>query len=427
MCDSYGLRYIFANDAHRKDLTKNSVDVDEDTKANTLSEHDSKLATLRYKTLVKLLMRITFHVLMIVIICMVGCNDAPTNNPPKTSEPTSTHSSPITLDLAAANNLIQLPLACVMQEYPNKLGQVVGGPEDLRSPKDLHPSFYGCFDWHSAVHGHWSLVKLLKEFPQVEGRADAISKLQANINAENIKKELSYFEGKHNKSYERTYGWAWLLKLAEELHTWDDPVARQLESDLQPMTDMIVGKYIDFLPKLVYPIRVGEHPNTAFGLSFSLDYANTVGHQKLKEIIEQRAKDYYLKDTDCPIIWEPSGFDFLSPCLEEANLMSKVLPKVEFVAWLDQFLPQLKNKDFALAVGKVSDRTDGKLVHLDGVNFSRAWCLYQIASTDQRYAHLIKIANTHVNLSLPSLVGDSYEGGHWLGSFAIYACGLQKD
>ncbi|MFT6334846.1 MAG: hypothetical protein ACJATI_001592 [Halioglobus sp.] len=327
----------------------------------------------------------------------------------------------IKLNIKAANNLIELPLACVFQEYPNKLGQVVGGKGDLREPRDLHPSFYGCFDWHSSVHGHWSLVKLLKDFPNIENKEDAISKLKQNISKENILKELEYFEG-HNKTYERTYGWAWLLKLAEELHTWEDPLARDLESNLQPMTDMIVGKYAEFLPKLVYPIRVGEHPNTAFGMSFALDYAKAVGNVGFESLLKKRAKDYYQSDKNCPITWEPSGFDFLSPCLEEASLMSRVLPKDEYIQWLDLFLPQLKDRNFELAVGKVSDRTDGKLVHLDGVNFSRAWCLKSIAETDHKYNHLITVVNKHIENSLPALVGDSYEGGHWLGSFAIYAC-----
>jgi len=291
-------------------------------------------------------------------------------------------------------------LACVLQEYPNKLGQVVGDKNDLREPSDLHPTFYGCFDWHSAVHGHWSLVKLIKEFPNVEGIDDAISKLETTITKENVEKEVAYFGGKHNKTYERTYGWAWLLKLAEELHTWDDPMARELESNLQPLTDLIVDKYIEFLPKLVYPIRVGEHTNTAFGLSFALDYAQTVKHTELTDAIKQRARDFYLNDENCPIGWEPSGFDFLSPCLEEASLMSKVLDSAEFEVWINKFLPELKNTSFQLDVGKVSDRTDGKLVHLDGLNFSRAWCLKNIVDANPGYNHLINIANAHINHSL---------------------------
>jgi Protein of unknown function (DUF2891) len=325
------------------------------------------------------------------------------------------------LNLQQANRLAELPLACVGTEYPNKLGQTLGSDEDLKSPKELHPTFYGCFDWHSAVHGHWSMVSLLRQFPDLAKRAEMQTWLLQSISKENIEKEVEYFHGKHNKSYERTYGWAWLLKLAEELHMWDDDIARELETNLQPLTDLIVDKYIEFLPKLNYPIRVGEHPNTAFGLSFAYDYAVNVGHSELKTIIEQRAKGFYMNDKGCPITWEPSGFDFLSPCFEEAALMKRVLSKDEFNTWANDFMPQLSETTFTIETGKVSDRTDGKLVHLDGVNFSRAWSLNYISRDLPEYNHLKNIANQHINYSLPSIVGDSYEGGHWLGSFAIYA------
>jgi hypothetical protein len=326
-----------------------------------------------------------------------------------------------TLNLTEANRLAELPLACVGIEYPNKLGQTLGDTKDLKSPKELHPAFYGCFDWHSAVHGHWSMVSLLRQFPDLEKKTEMQNWLLQSISKENIEKEVAYFHGKHNKSYERTYGWAWLLKLAEELHQWNHVVARKAEVNLQPLTDLIVNKYLEFLPKLNYPIRVGEHPNTAFGLSFAYDYAVTVGHSELKMMIESRAKDFYSNDKNCPIAWEPSGFDFLSPCLEEAALMKRVLSKDEFKTWANEFMPQLKSKSFTIETGKVSDRTDGKLVHLDGVNFSRAWSLNYIAKDIPEYSHLKNIANQHINYSLPSIVGDSYEGGHWLGSFAIYA------
>jgi len=356
---------------------------------------------------------------VVLLLLVISCNDPVASN---NEDVLPSKETPIRLDIKAANNLIELPLACVLQEYPNKLGQVVGDKNDLREPSDLHPTFYGCFDWHSAVHGHWSLVRLLKEFPEVDEKEDALLKLKTTLSKENILKEIVYFEGKHNKSYERTYGWAWLLKLAEELHTWDTYEARELENNLQPLTDVIVNKYADFLPKLVYPIRVGEHTNTAFGLSFALDYAKTLKDEALETLIKKRAKEFYFSDQNCPLSWEPSGFDFLSPCLEEASLMSKVLDGEEFKIWIDKFLPKLKDPSFQLEVGKVSDRTDGKLVHLDGLNFSRAWCLKNIADADPKYGHLIAIANDHINHSLPALVGDTYEGGHWLGSFAIYAC-----
>jgi hypothetical protein len=325
------------------------------------------------------------------------------------------------IDLKGANTLVELPLHCMNTEYPNKLSQTIGSDEDLQAPRILHPAFYSCFDWHSSVHGHWSLVSLLKQFPDIEKAEEVKERLLSNISKENIEVEVQYFYGKHNKSYERTYGWAWLLKLAEELHTWDAPIARELETNLQPLTDLIAEKYIEFLPKLNYPLRVGTHTNTAFGLSFAYDYAETVNHDVLKKAITERAKYFFLNDLNCPITWEPSGTDFLSPCLEEAALMKRLLPLDEYKTWLDNFLPQLKDKNYTLEVGLVSDRTDGHLVHLDGLNFSRAWSLNKIAEKLPEYGHLKNIANRHIDYSLPNIVGDSYEGGHWLGSFAIYA------
>ncbi|CAM1368448.1 conserved hypothetical protein [Tenacibaculum sediminilitoris] len=359
------------------------------------------------------------------LICLgVACKQVDSNN--KTQIEAKEVMAP-ELNLTQANKLAFLPVNCINVEYPNKLNQVIGGNEDLQSPKELHPAFYGCFDWHSSVHGHWSLISLLKQFPNLNNAEGIKQQLLANISKENIKKEVEYFHGKHNKSWERTYGWAWLLKLAEELHTWNDPVAKQLEENLQPLTDLIVEKYIAFLPKLKYPIRVGEHTNTAFGLTFAWDYANTVRNDKLKDLIRKRARSFYLKDAHCPLSWEPSGYDFLSPCLQEAAIMKRIMSPAEFRLWFADFLPQLKNKEFTLSVGEVSDRKDGKLVHLDGVNFSRAWALYRIVDGMPELKHLKNIANEHINYSLPNIVGDSYEGGHWLGSFAIYALNSTKN
>lgn len=269
----------------------------------------------------------------------------------------------------------------------------------------------------------WTLefTRLLKQFPDLENKELIKLQLLEGISKENILKEVSYFDEVHNSSFERTYGWAWLLKLAEELHNWEDPIGKQLERNLQPLTDLIVSKYISFLPKLNYPIRVGEHPNTAFGLSFAWDYAVSVGIDKLMTVIKERSKDFYLKDQECSIIWEPGGYDFLSPCLEEAALMKRVLAPQIFSKWIDGFLPQLKDAGFTLEPGIVSDRTDGKLVHLDRLNFSRARSLNVISKDIEQYSHLNTIAKLHINYSLPSVVGDSYEGGHWLASFAIYA------
>ncbi len=351
---------------------------------------------------------------IVMLVAMSGCTR---------KEPTGKIllENPIALTPEQANQLASLPMACMQNEYPNKLGQTLGTPGDLQEPRILHPAFYGCFDWHSSVHGHWSLVKLLTEFPGLE-KADQIrKKLQENISPGNILAELDYFLGEHNQTYERTYGWGWLLKLAEELHTWDDPLARELETNLQPLTDLVVEWFLEFLPKLVYPIRVGEHTNTAFGLTFAWDYALAVQHTDLKAAISTRAKEFYMNDRDCPIHWEPSGYDFLSPCLEEIDLMRRVLDRVSFGRWMKKFAPQLLSPEYHLPVGEVSDRTDGKLVHLDGLNFSRAWVLYGLAAQYPEYMHLQTIANKHVTYSLPNLVDDGYEGGHWLGSFAIYA------
>ena len=325
-----------------------------------------------------------------------------------------------------ANVLAELPLHCVETEFPNKLGQTIGSAEDLGTPEALHPIFHGCFDWHSAVHGYWSMITLAKDFPDLEKADEIRAILQRNITPEKVAQEVAYFEKKLNKSYERTYGWAWLLKTAEALHTWDDPMARELENTLQPLTDVIVMRYKEFLPRLVYPIRVGEHTNTAFGLTFAYDYAITVGNTSFQQLIEQRAKDFYLKDAGCPVTWEPSGYDFLSPCMEEIDIMRRILPQNEFEPWLDQFMPQLKDTAYAWEPGQVNDRTDGKLVHLDGLNFSRAWVLYGLAQQYPAYEHLTQIANQHVAYSYPNLVGDTYEGGHWLGSFAIYAVRTQN-
>ncbi|MEG9326558.1 DUF2891 domain-containing protein [Salinimicrobium catena] len=329
---------------------------------------------------------------------------------------------PVQLSLEQANKLAQLPLDCINVEYPNKLNQTLANSSEIGEPKELHPAFYGCFDWHSSVHGHWTLVSLLKRFPELKKEQEIREKLQASLSAENIQAEVQYFQNAEEGSYERTYGWAWLLKLAEELHTWDDPLARELEQNLQPLTDLITTKFKEFLPKLVYPIRVGEHTNTAFALSLAYDYAKATGKEDFQKLIEKRAKDFYLNDDNCPLAWEPSGFDFLSPCFSEIDIMRRVLPENAFRLWMEDFMPQLKTKEFALEVAEVSDRTDGKLVHLDGLNFSRAWVLHGLANQyPKRYSHLKTVANQHISYSFPNLVGDTYEGGHWLGSFALYA------
>ncbi len=353
---------------------------------------------------------------VLFITLYVGCKEAHTS-----VHVDSTKREAPSLSFAQANRLASLPLECMQVEYPNRLGQTLNDSTHIGNPKELHPAFYGCFDWHSSVHGHWSLVALLKKYPSLNQAATIRQRLVENMSKQHISAEVAYFNKVGNSSYERTYGWAWVLKLAEELHTWDDPLARDLEANLQPLTDLIAEAYIDFLPKLQYPIRVGEHSNTAFGLSLAWDYAHTLRKEGLKDAIKGSFDRFYTQDTACPLSWEPSGFDFLSPCLEEANLARKIYTPKVFREWFINFLPQLTKESFALEPGRVTDRADGKLVHLDGLNFSRAWCLYGIAETLPEYGHLNIIADEHMQYSLPNLVDDNYSGTHWLGSFALYA------
>ena len=330
---------------------------------------------------------------------------------------------PPELSLEQANRLAALPMKCIQNPLPYKSGIVVASEEDLAMPQEHHPAFYGCFDWHSAVHGHWVLVNLLRHFPELNHSDSIRVLLDQNLSAANIQTEIEYFSlNKYSRNFERTYGWAWLLKLCEELSTWDDPDAKKWSANLKPLADVLVEKYKEYLPKLTYPLRIGTHSNTAFGLTFAWDYCNTTGHDTLKALIESRARDFYLKDQGCPLAWEPSGYDFLSPCLEEADLMRRVLPEEEFNQWFAQFLaPLMETATNPMTPAQVSDRSDGHLVYLDGLNFSRAWCLYPIARHHPKWEHLRQIADEHLAFSLPNIVDGDYMGEHWLASFALNA------
>lgn len=331
-------------------------------------------------------------------------------------------SAEIVFNIKNAERLVKLPLSCIQIEYPNKLDHVISSSADLESPQKLHPAFYGCFDWHSSVHAHWSLIRLLKEFPELSQAEEIKEKLLENISKTNIEREVKYFKTEAHRSSERTYGWAWLLKLAEEIHLWEDPVAKELEKNLQPLTNLMIDNFKEFLPKLTKPIRVGEHQNTAFALNMLFDYAISLEDKDLKNLAEFWAKAYYLYDKNCPINYEPGGFDFLSPCLEEAELMSKILSEKDFKSWLKEFLPSIMQSDFKMKTGKVSDREDGKLVHLDGVNFSRARIFYSLSNRFDYLKHLDEIGNRHFNYSFEDILeDDSYMGSHWLGTFALYA------
>lgn len=369
----------------------------------------------------------TFHQ-SICVLCLlaftsfIACLSESTSdhNTPKTN---NQEQLPIALTADQAAKLIQLPLECIQKEYPYKAGLTISGPDDLALPRQHHPAFYGCFDWHSAVHGHWSVVYLLSTFPDLDVADKLKRMLRENLSKTNIETELDYFSlNEYTKSFERTYGWAWLLKLAEELDEWDDPIASELLDNIQPLADFIASSYISYLPKLAYPIRVGEHSNTAFGLSFAYDYAAHFDDSDLLTMIEEKARSFYMDDVGCPITWEPSGYDFLSPCLQEVDIMRKVLDPVEFKTWLASFLPELLDGTLELEPGVVLDRSDGKLVHLSGLNFSRAWCLYPLQNDIAKDSKaILALADRHINASINDIVGDHYSGGHWLGSFILYA------
>lgn len=323
------------------------------------------------------------------------------------------------IDQKSAEGLVALPLKCAQQEFPNKLGQVLNKSADLARPTELHPAFYGCFDWHSAVHGQWLMVRLLKTYPNLTQAAKIRSILSTQLSEKNIQQEIAFFGVKNNESFERLYGWAWTLKLQQELDTWQDSLGQICAKNLRPLSNLFCQKTNAFLPKLVYPIRTGEHTNTAFGLCFIFDYAVHAENQDLQNNIKKRAIEWYGDDTDYRLQFEPSGYDFLSPAFEEVDLMRRILPKDAFEVWLKKFLPAIYTKQFELLPGKVIDRTDGKLVHLDGLNFSRAWCLYALAHSDKNLKHLELVADKHIEASLPNIVDGDYMGEHWLATFAV--------
>ena len=330
---------------------------------------------------------------------------------------------------AAAGRFAALALACVHREYPNKIAHVLAGDSDARPPRSLTPVFYGCFDWHSSVHGHWLLVRLVREYPASAFAAPARAALAASFTPGKIAGEVAYLRDPGRVSFERPYGLAWLLQLAAELRRWDDGDARRWSAALAPLEAEAATRIRAWLPKLRYPIRVGEHSQTAFAFGLVRDWSMVAGDDAMRALIDRRSRDYYLADVDCPLAYEPSGEDFLSPCLAEADLMRRVLGPEEFSTWLDRFLPSIPGRAGAawLEPGIVTDRTDPKLAHIDGLNLSRAWMLrgmsVGLAASDPRRAALEAAAARHAEAALPAVTAEHYEGGHWLGSFAVYLLG----
>ncbi len=351
-------------------------------------------------------------------------------------------------DVSAATRFANLALDCLHQEYPNKIAHVLNSDQDVKPPRELTPAFYGCYDWHSSVHGHWLLVRLLRTFPSAPFADKARAALAQTLTVENIAAEAAYLNGPGRSAFERPYGLAWLLQLAAELREWNDPQAKQWAATLKPLEEAAVARLRDWLPKLTNPIRIGEHDQTAFSFGLVWDWAAVAGDQSMTDLLRERIGLFYLDDRNCPINYEPSGQDFLSPCLAEADLVRRVLPPDKFAGWLKSFLPALEPGRGGSRMGVretpaapsmwlrpvvVTDPSDPKLAHLDGLNLSRAWMLEGIASglpaNDSRRKILLDAAMAHRNAGLAAVTGAHYEGGHWLGSFAVYLVterGLKK-
>ncbi len=345
-------------------------------------------------------------------------------------------------DAAAAERFAKLALACVHKEYPNKISHVLNSDADVAPPRKLTPAFCGCYDWHSSVHGHWLLVRLVRTFPDAPFAARAREALHESLTAENLEQEAAYLRGAGRATFERPYGLAWLLQLCAELREWDDPQARETSEHLRPLEQAAVERLKTWLPKLSHPVRIGEHDQTAFGLALMLDYARTVGDESFAKLAGDSARKFFLADKNGPLAYEPSGEDFLSPALGEADVMRRVLAPKEFAKWLQEFMPQIPKTPRSASAGLrrgaqseaatadwlrvvVSpDPSDPKLAHLDGLNLSRAWMLEGIMSMlpadDPRRPALAAAADAHRRAGLAAVTGEHYEGGHWLGSFAVY-------
>jgi hypothetical protein len=330
------------------------------------------------------------------------------------------------LDVTAAAHFARLALDCVHREYPNKISHVMNGDTDIEPPHQLTPAFYGCLDWHSAVHGHWLLARLLREFPDAPFAADARAALNQTLTPENIAGDVAYLSAPGRASFERPYGLAWLLQLAAELRRWDDPDARRWSAALAPLESAAATSIKSWLPSLRYPIRVGDHPQTAFSFGLIWDWAGVVQDSEMQALLRLKAEEFYLKDRKCPTAYEPSGEDFLSPCLGEADFVRRVLEPKKFASWLKKFLPEIPSDRSAtwLRPAIVTDRSDPKLAHIDGLNISRAWMLEGIASglppRDSRIPALHAAAALHASAALIAVTSDHYEGSHWLGTFAVY-------
>jgi hypothetical protein len=336
-----------------------------------------------------------------------------------------TNAHELTPDIASKFG--RLALSHVERQYPNKLDHVLNGPDDLRGPRELHPVFHGSFDWHSCVHGYWLLATLLRRFPAL-GEADEIRALfDRQLTDEKIAGEVAYLAQPLRGGFERPYGWAWLLMLAAELTRHQTPEGKRWSAAVKPLASVFVARFSAFLPKSTYPIRVGTHFNSAFAIALALEYADVMNDKRFGRLLRGRAVAWYEKDVDCQA-WEPGGDDFLSSALIEAECMRRSLDTSAFAKWFEAFLPRLSQGEPAtlFTPATVSDRTDGKIAHLDGLNLSRAWCWRSLAGSwaedDERRSRAMETASRHMDASMPHVSGD-YMGEHWLATFALLALG----
>ena len=335
----------------------------------------------------------------------------------------SESSSSLTPELAG--KFARLALAHVTREFPNKLDHVINDAADLKSPRELHPLFFGSFDWHSCVHGYWLLATLHRRFPDLDESAQTESVFDSQLTSSNVQAELDYLKRPLRNTFERPYGWAWVLMLAAELGRVDNGKRSHWRRTLQPLADAFADRFRSFLPKATYPTRVGTHFNSAFAITLALEYAESARDQQLNGLLRTTARRWFEADADVQA-WEPGGDDFLSPALMEAECMRRVLNTNEFPQWLDRFLPRVSAHQPAslFAPATVSDRSDGKIAHLDGLNLSRAWCWRGLGqswpSSDKRRAIALDAADVHLNASMPYVGGD-YMGEHWLATFALLA------
>ena len=354
------------------------------------------------------------------LLMIAGCGNAQEDTANEGPEPVVME-SPILEDRFA-----RLALDCIHREFPNKIAHVMQSSEDVGRPSELTPAFYGCFDWHSSVHGHWLLTRILATAPESKLHEEIRKKLAISFTEEKMAVELAYYTGEGRGSFERPYGIAWYLQLVAELHESEDPQLLEWRETLRPLEDAIVLQIKQWLPKLSYPIRLGTHNQTAFAFGLMIDYARTVGDTELEQALVDKSLAFHKDDVNCPMAYEPSGEDFLSPCLMEADLMRRVMDRDAFSSWLSAFLPSIPEDASGdwLEPGIVLDASDGKLVHLDGVNLSRAWALEGIAAAlaenDPRRAALQASADLHLEVGVAAVSDEHYSGSHWLASFATY-------